>query len=123
MPEWTNLNGGARRMDEEHFNGERQAFDSCFLRASISRASATLRWVEDDLKCRQLHELGLLPAQRRLLDQMLQQRMGFVVAGSCGFSGRRTMGHAMLLAAKEAGKDVISLEWDANSSAAGSTSM
>jgi type II secretory ATPase GspE/PulE/Tfp pilus assembly ATPase PilB-like protein len=73
--------------------------------------SATLRWVDVDLKCRQLHELGLLPAQRSVLDQMLQQRTGFVVAGSCGFSGRRTMGHAMLLAAKEAGKDVISLEW------------
>jgi type II secretory ATPase GspE/PulE/Tfp pilus assembly ATPase PilB-like protein len=72
--------------------------------------SATLRWIEEDTRCRGLHEIGLLPAQLALVEKLLQQRLGFVVVGRW-ICGRRTVGHAMLLAAKQAGKSVLSLEW------------
>jgi type II secretory ATPase GspE/PulE/Tfp pilus assembly ATPase PilB-like protein len=73
--------------------------------------SITLRWVLEDSRCRELHEIGLLPAQQALVEEMLHSRVGFVVVGCCGFSGRRTVGHAILLAAKQAGKEALSLEW------------
>jgi type II secretory ATPase GspE/PulE/Tfp pilus assembly ATPase PilB-like protein len=85
------------------------------IRVSVINAfhgpAAVLTWEEQDLKCREMHELGLLPDQEALFGRMLQHRVGFVVVSGNAWSGRRTLGHAALLAARNAGKEVISLEW------------
>ncbi len=85
------------------------------IRVSVVNAShgpaAVLAWEEQDLKCREMHEVGLLPDQEALFVRMLQNRVGFVVVSGNAWSGRRTLGHAALLAAQRAGKEVLSLEW------------
>lgn len=73
--------------------------------------SVVLSFESESNVCLQLHELGLLPDQKSQITHMLQRRRGFFVISGLAYSGRRTMGHAVLMAAKNLGKEVLSLEW------------
>ena len=83
------------------------------IRVSILPAlhgpAAVLTWQKHDQQCRRLHELGLLREQEAVFSQMLRHQRGLIVLS--GNAGRRTVGHAALLATKSDERDVLSLEW------------
>jgi type IV pilus assembly protein PilB len=80
---------------------------------AMNGPSAVLSWEpeQEHLKCRALYELGLVPEHETQVRQMLQRRRGLIVASGPWGNGGRTIGRAALMAARDAGKEVLSLEW------------